>query len=315
MNPLNGIILGNLPFIGISYKGYHHSRGLFRRFSNHEAIQALLLKALHAGIREFAVQIPENEQMELHWKSLSEICTTSQDVSVIPNISIPILFDAKPLDVYRRWATVLAAYKDISSSILETVATDQILQCRPDWKSLIAKAVANNQHLSSEEISRVTINLIVLENVINRLSIMEIQFLEFGSEVDFLVASGRTDLLQDLIDLGDTYGYSVGFGVHHAALTIPTLNQIESVEGILTPINPIGLMMFPTKAKALQVIQRVRDRDQRLIAIKPLAGGHYSRVDQSLALLISQGIKRFMVGVSSSSELLEVVNTWNQLKK
>lgn len=310
---LGGIILGNLPFVGISYKGHHHERALVQEFSHPDAVKDIHQKALQVGIQEFAIQIPENEQMKIHWEVLSEISDISSEVSVIPNISIPLSLDGQPLDVYRRWATVLAAYN--SEEILEIVANDKILQCRPDWQTLIVRAVNEKRNFSIEEISRVKLDRKTIELIISQLAGFPVQFLEFGSEVDFLVASRRIDLVGELIDLGKSYGYSVGFGVHHAALTLPKLEQIEGIKGFLTPINPIGLMMFPTQGEALQAAQQVENYRTRLIGIKPLAGGHYLRVKQSLAFLAQHGIERFMIGISSASELKQAVNEWNRLKE
>ncbi|MHA2371366.1 MAG: hypothetical protein ACXADX_21335 [Candidatus Hodarchaeales archaeon] len=296
---MSGIILGNLPFVGVSYRGHHHARFLTQEFSSHKTMRTLHEQALQAGIREFAIQVPENDQMKIHWKILSEISNNYLDMSVIPNIGISLLFDAEPLDVYRRWATVIGGYDENAEKILKIVTKDKILQCRPNWESLISKAVNENKRLPAKEIRRVKLDLENIERAIERLSVFKIQFLEFGSEVDFLVASGRIDMIGELVDLGQTYGYPVGFGVHHAALSLPTLDRIERIKGVLTPMNPIGMMMFPSQAEAIKI----------------LAGGHHPQVKESLHFLARQGIKRFMVGVSSSSELSKVVNEWNDLSK
>lgn len=310
---LGGIILGNLPFVGVSYKGHHHERVLIQEFSNPDTVKTIHQKALQVGIREFAIQIPENEQMRIHWEVLSEISDISSEVSVIPNISIPLFLDGQPLDVYRRWTTVLAAYN--SGTILEIVAKDKILQCRPNWQVLIVRAVNEKSNFSLEEISRIKLDRGTIEQKISQLSVFPIHFLEFGSEVDFLVASRRMDLIGELIDLGKSQGYSVGFGVHHATLTLPKLDQIKGIKGFLTPLNPIGLMMFPTQGEALQAAQNVENHKQRLIGIKPLAGGHFPHVKQSLAFLVQHGFGRFMIGISSVSELQQAVDEWNHMKE
>lgn len=270
-------------------------------------------QAVQSRIREFAIQVPENDQMKIHWEILSEISNNHPDVSIIPNIGISLLLDGEPLDVYRRWATVIWSYKENTEKILRIVTKDKILQCRPNWEFLISKAVKENQKLSVKEIERVKLDLESIKRAIEKLAVFKIEFLEFGSEVDFLVASGRIDIIEELVDLGQTYGYPVGFGVHHAALTLPTLERIEKIKGILTPINPIGMMMFPSQVEALKAIRNVQNREKRLIAIKALAGGLHPQVKESLRFLTQEGIKRFMIGVSSLSELKEVVNEWNEL--
>jgi hypothetical protein len=279
-------------------------------------MRTLHKQAVQAGISEFAIQVPENDQMKIHWKILSEISKNYPDVSIIPNIGISLLFDGEPLDVYRRWATVIWGYKENAEKILRIVTKDKILQCRPNWESLINKAVNENKRLSVKEIDRVKLDLKSIERAIEKLAVLKIEFLEFGSEaeVDFLVASGRIDIIEEILDLGQTYGYPVGFGVHHAALSIPTLERIEKIKGILTPINPIGMMMFPSQIEALKATRNVKHREKRLIAIKALAGGLHPEVKESFRFLAKEGIKRFMIGVSSLTELKEAVNEWNNLR-
>jgi len=54
---VSGIILGNLPFVGISYHGHHHSQALAQKFASLSVVQPLIQEAIQSGIHEFAVQV------------------------------------------------------------------------------------------------------------------------------------------------------------------------------------------------------------------------------------------------------------------
>jgi len=92
------------------------------------------------------------------------------------------------------------------------------------------------------------------------------------------------------------------FGVHHAGMTIPRMDDgLDGFDGYLTPLNPMGLMMFPTKASAESA---VRATEKCVYAIKPLAGG---RVDPEEAFRYVFGfdVEGCMIGCASISEVKE----------
>jgi hypothetical protein len=61
------------------------------------------------------------------------------------------------------------------------------------------------------------------------------------------------------------------FGIHLAGITIPTIDDgLDGFEGYITPLNSMGVMMFPTKASAESA---VRGTEKLVYAIKPMTGG------------------------------------------
>ena len=92
-------------------------------------------------------------------------------------------------------------------------------------------------------------------------------------------------------------------GTHHAGSTIPVLERswIE-FDGYITPVNKLGVMIFPTQGMALKAI---RSAKKPIIAIKPLAGG---RIPPNIALEFVYKdlmIDACMIGVASESEVDE----------
>ncbi len=308
---LNNVILGNLPFIGVSYRGHHQELSLQATFSSTESVLQLLQAAYATGIRRFAIQVPENEQMQYHWNAMLQLSNSTPDISVIPNISIPLLLEQEPLEVYRRWATVIMAYGEKKDKLLNRVSKDVILKCRPNWETQIVEAISDKLFLNNFEIEGISLATKTIETVIDKLSAFDIEFLEFGSEVDFLVASNRLDLIEHLIEFGRSFGHSVGFGVHHAGLSLPKLDKIDGVVGILTPVNHEGIMMFPSQQGALSAIENLQNLKKRLIAIKTLGGGNLTNVQRSISNLKQQNINQVMIGISSSSELVDFLHHWN----
>jgi hypothetical protein len=77
--------------------------------------------------------------------------------------------------------------------------------------------------------------------------------------------------------------------------------ELDGFSGYLTPVNPLGLMMFPTKDVAEKAIIKT---DKRVFAIKPLAGG---RVEPEKAFRYVFGfpVNGCMIGCASIAEVEE----------
>ena len=83
-------------------------------------------------------------------------------------------------------------------------------------------------------------------------------------------------------------------------MTIPTIDDgLDGFEGYITPLNSMGVMMFPTKASAESA---VRGTEKLVYAIKPVAGG---RVNPKEAFIYVFGfdIEGCMIGCASVSEV------------
>ena len=90
------------------------------------------------------------------------------------------------------------------------------------------------------------------------------------------------------------------FGVHYAVITIPKLDkELKHFYGYLTPLNPLGVMMFPTKVSAEEAVNKTK---KDVYAIKPFAGG---RIEPILAFtyVFNFHVKGCLFGAGFVSEV------------
>ncbi len=304
------MIIGSLPLIGISYQSAAKDTQYIQKLaSNRTAIARIYEKAIELGFTTFAASpFPESQVTKNHIIELKSLSETHQ-ISVIPCVGIPLGLQGKVIDVYRRWATVYQTYREINvplssnGSILKTFLTDPILQFRPNWKENLSIAVKDGKWYSNSEISAINLFTQEVEENLSKLEKLPIQEIEYGSELDFLFATERLDLVGELIDIARALGYEVAFGIHHAGLSLPKILAASAeAQTILTPINPLGVMMFPSRDSVVSLIKKTREK-YRIIGIKCLAGG---RIRPSYAFkYLHEKVDDFMVGVASISELLK----------
>ena len=135
---------------------------------------------------------------------------------------------------------------------------------------------------------------------------LPVGYVEFGSETDFLAMTGRFDLLGELVDRAKSHSFkNVLFGAHHAGMTIPILSdRLEGFHGFVTPLNPLGVMMFPTKLSAERAVGSV---EKAVYAIKPLAGGRVTP-KRAFTYVFNFNVEGCMIGVSSVGELKKDIN-------
>jgi hypothetical protein len=309
--PVPRLILGHLPFLGESYQGPEKNREYRTRFSDfRNTVEILRVAVKKYGLTVVAAGImPGNRLTSLFFKAIEEIeRLTNIEIATIPCIQIPLTINGKPVDTYRRWLT----YYKLESSIIGEKALskyleDPVLQCRPGWKTEFKEALQNSKPYEREELRYLEIDKERLGNGIENLKDLHVLFAELGSETDFLAVTGRLDLIADLVDqLKKGNGYRVLLGVHHAGSTVPKLeNSKIDFDGYVTPVNKLGVMMFPTKEAALRAIKAAR---KPIIAIKPLAGG---RIEPREALehVYKVGISSCMIGVGSIGEAEEDFQT------
>jgi len=144
------------------------------------------------------------------------------------------------------------------------------------------------------------------ENGIDRFSGWRIGWIEPGSETDFL-ALARSDLLGELIDRTRDAGYRCLLGSHHLGATASLLEEkrIRGFDGYVTPINKLGVMMFPTRREVKKAIEESRSRGKLIIAIKPFAGGRIKPGEALTYVFRKVKADACMMGVASVKEAEE----------
>jgi len=237
------------------------------------------------------------------------------EIAVIPCIQIPLTIHGKPVDTYRRWLTYYEIERQIAGDmILDKYLEDPVLQCRRDWKAKFKETVHYSKPYGRRELKDLQIDFESLERQITILEDFKILFAELGSETDFLAIINRLDLLETIVDsLRNRYGHHVLLGVHHAGVTIPKLENSEiKFDGYVTPINRMGVMMFPNRDSAVEAIRAAK---RPVIAIKPLAGGRIKPREALEHVYSEMGIDFCMIGVGSEREAEEDFSTAHEILK
>ncbi|MEM3407569.1 MAG: hypothetical protein QW806_02350 [Nitrososphaerota archaeon] len=303
---LQKIILGNLPLIGISYQGEEKDEEYKKRFSNKDEIKKVMKVALKYGIRYFAASSHDfNELSPIYLNAIKELEEDEGiEIFLIPCMRIPLKIGKEEINDHRRWATHLNyEVEKFGKEVMERYFGDPILNCRYKWKENLKIAKPYNLKEVEKELK---IDWKKWENDIFNLSNYRIAWIEPGSESDFITIS-RIDLLEELIDRTLEIGYRVLLGSHHFGVSSLIIEEekIGKIDGYVTPINKLGVMMFPNKEEVENNIIKIRENGKIVIAIKPFAGG---RIEPKEALdYVYKRMKAdsCMIGVGSVKEAEE----------
>lgn len=310
------LILGHLPFVGESYQGAAKNRAYRERFAKVENTVTIMKKAVEEyGVTAFAL-MPSTEG------NLSErlveairrtMRATATEIALIPCFRIPLRAGDTPINDYRRWVTYYTLEQEhAGDALLRRYVDDPILQARAGWEERFPTALAQLPPYNRGEIETLRIDHRRLEAAVRSLRGLKVLIAEPGSETDFLAMTGRLDLLDQVVGtLRDRLNCPVFVATHHAGSTIPILDRgAVAFDGYLTPLNRLGVMMFPSQAAALTAIRRT---EKPIIAIKPLAGGRIRPADAFNYVYNDQKIEACMVGVGSEQELDEDLHAVQQV--
>lgn len=300
MDLATSIILGHMPFVGISYQSRKKDEEYRERFSEMSTTQNIIEEAIRFGVHRFAAATLHSSPLSPnHLHVLRLIINEGHNIELFPCVEIPLKLGHDEVDAYRRWATYAHIESRLCREVKQRMINDPILNFRDGWKD---KLTAGRPY-KEENFRKLVIDWERIDNDLQFFAELPVCHIEFGSETDFLAMAGRFDLLGELVDKAKDSGFqNVLFGVHHAGVTVPILNDnLEGYRGIVTPLNSLGIMMFPTKLLAERAIRSVK---KAIYAIKPLGGGRISP-EKAFAYVFSFDVESCMVGVCSISELKE----------
>jgi hypothetical protein len=303
------LILGHLPFVGESYQGQDRNLEYVERFSNVENT----IRFLREAVEKFgatvvgAMPATESKLARLFLDAIRETTKrTSVDIAVIPCVRIPLVIGKTPLNDYRRWLTYYEIERKLAGNkILGKYLEDPILVYgRVGWKEKLLNTLAHSRPYSIDELRKLKVDYKLLKSALLSLKGFKVLFVEPGSETDFLALTHKIDLLGELVDwIREEFGFNVLLASHHAGSTIPILEQSKiKFEGYVTPVNKLGVMMFPDPKMALNEIKR---SSKPVIAIKPLAGGRLSPKAAFEYVFREVKVCVCMVGVGRDNELTE----------
>ena len=297
------IVLGSLPFLGVSYQGRDKDEEYRERFSDKSEMKKVMKVALKYGVRFFSASSHRfNDLSPLYLEAVKEIEDEEEtEITLIACISIPLRIRGAKVNDYKRWRTQLAYETEIfEGAVLYKAMDDPVLNCRPGWREKLQTAKPYSMIQLRRELG---IDWKMWETRIDIFSDWKIGWIEPGSETDFLAFS-RSDLLGEIIDRTRDAGYRCLLGSHHLGATAQLLEEkkMRGFDGYVTPINKLGVMMFPNRREVEKAVEKSRSRGKIVIAIKPFAGGRI-RPEEALTYVFRMvEADACMMGVASVRE-------------
>lgn len=295
--PIDKVILGHMPLIGVSYQSSEIDKKYREKFTNKIEIKKIIQKALNLGIIKIAASSPAMSPLaEKHLNVLNQLYTNGLNFSVIPCFSIPLKIKNNEINAFKRWATYIKVEEKNHQNVLTRVLKDPVLNFRPGWR----EKLPNAKPYDEKDLHSLTIDAPRVEREIEYFKDLPVSYIEPGSETDFIAMAGRNDLIGLLIDQLNDSGYDkVLFGVHHAGETISRLDDIQRIDGYVTPINMLGVMMLPNQKTAENAIRKT---SKKIIAIKPLAGGRI-KPHRAYHYVLSYNVEACMFGAATEEEV------------
>jgi hypothetical protein len=140
---------------------------------------------------------------------------------------------------------------------------------------------------------------------------LDLRLVQFGGgAADWLVALGRTDLLEDLARLIRKGGFVPLLICHWTSLVLPFAEKELDVAGYTVPINK--LWSLSSFSDAADVMKRIR---KPIIAMKPLARGVLAHdIEGAFTFLFKEvGVTAVQIGVSSAAEARQTFLTLGRI--
>lgn len=303
VNPTDRLVLGHMPMIGISYQSREKDEEYRRRFAEAGEMRSVIDAAFNMGVRRFAASTPRFTSMaSLHLEALRQLVDEGHDISLIPCVGIPVKVRGASVNSFRRWMTYMTMERRLYPEVEQRILNDPILNFTEGWKLRLP----SSKPYEKEDFKRLTVDWQQIEDDLEHFVELPVSYMEPGSETDFLTIAERLDLIGELVDRIKERGFrGVLLGVHHAGVAIPKLDEeLKGFRGYVTPLNILGVMMFPTKASAEKA---VRSTKKAVYAIKPLAGGRV-KPREVFTYVFSFDVEGCMVGAASVAEVEEDFN-------
>jgi hypothetical protein len=154
--------------------------------------------------------------------------------------------------------------------------------------------------LTASQIQRITMNSEFFEKKLEFYRHLDLKIVLYGGgTADWLVALGRTDLLEKLTHLIRRRGFIPILVCHWASLVLPRAEKELDTAGYVIPLNRLWSVL--SLADVLNVIKGIR---KPIIAMKPLARGALANdLEGAFEFLFKKaGVTAVLVGVSSVAE-------------
>ena len=303
--------MGIHPFDGVSYKNKEIDKQNLKLFNTVSPVKKILEHAIKEHEFSF-VQIDHMNPIlnRMHLQAIYETeLSLNKKIGLLAYILIPISLNG-----------VLTSYSDKAYSTLyandlllagnkyhKKIHDDEILKYNlgGNFKNLITPDKITP--FTKKEIENLSIDYRTLEQYLGFFAGCEILVADPGAEIDLLAATGRFDLIKEYIAFLRKRFKVVITSVHHAGSTIPLLEKEGiDVDGYLTPINYLGMFMFPTRDLAIDAIKQT---SKPIIAMKALAGGRYLGTKAFEYVYNDVQVESCMFGLGTINQVDETANS------
>jgi hypothetical protein len=303
------LIMGIHPYDGCSYVDEKRDAENLERFDQAGKVAQVLSYAVkEEGLTVVQVDhmLPELDRLHLQAIWETERATQTQ-LGLIAYILVPITLGGKDISYSHRTHATLYAHDEAlgGKAFQEHMQQDEIIRylLHESHDKLVTPETV--PPFTQEEAAYFEIDYAKLEYYLGFFAGFDILIADPGAEIDLLAMTGRFDLINDYISFLRQRFDTVITSVHHAGVTIPLLEKANiAVDAYLTPVNELGLHMFPTRDLVVDAIQKAQ---KPVIAIKPMAGGRYLGTKAFDYVYNKVGVPATMFGMGTITQVKQTV--------
>ena len=122
------LILGHMPFVGVSYQSAEKDEEYHRRFSEISATRKVVEAAIKMGVHRFAGATPRSSPLSpVHIEALTAMIDEGYDIELLPCIEIPVRLGDDRINAFRRWATYVKFERRLYPEVGGRMFNDPIL--------------------------------------------------------------------------------------------------------------------------------------------------------------------------------------------
>ncbi|MDF1514560.1 MAG: hypothetical protein P1S60_12195 [Anaerolineae bacterium] len=301
------LIMGIHPYDGCSYVDQMRDANNLKHFDRVQKVSPVIRYAVEQeglSVVQCDHMIPNLNRLHLQaiWETERQIDT---HIGLIAYILVPISLDGIDITYSERAHATLYQHdmRIGGAGFEEHIHSDEIIRyiLGGSFDKLVTPETV--PPFTDAEISRLEIDYQKLEQYLGFFAGLDILVADPGAEIDLLAMTGRFDLIREYLHFLRQRYANVITSVHHAGVTIPLLEKENiPVDAYLTPVNAMGLHMFPTRETAVVAIQ---EASRPVIAIKPLAGGRYLGQRAFAYVFNIVGAAATMFGMGTLSQVKE----------
>ena len=309
------LVMGIHPYDGVSYQDRQRDAENLQAFGRVDGV----VEVLRYAVEEEGLTVAQVDHMipdlnRLHLQAIWEIeRLVGAQIGLLAYILIPVALDGEMVAYSERaHATFYARDEAVGGEAFrEQLQRDEVLRYTLGGSMANLVTPQKVSPYGPEEAERFEIDYAALERHLGFFAGCDILVADPGAEIDLLAMTGRFDLIRQYTGFLRQRFDTVITSVHHAGVTIPLLeSEGIQLDGYLTPVNRLGMYMFPTQELALDAI---RQAQRPVIAIKPLAGGRYLGPPAFEFVFDEVGVDACLYGMGTVEQVMETTRAAKQV--